>query len=75
MRAAFLIIYEREQETEAMSRLIPPIVSEDLIEAVSSLTRSAHAIRSVLLAEADPKVFDLILNFFINATCRIFWPD
>jgi hypothetical protein len=50
-----------------MSRLIPPIppiLSEDLIEAVSSLTRAAHTMRSVLFlaADDDPKVFDLIMK-------------
>jgi hypothetical protein len=43
---------------------IPPITNEDLLMAVSSLTRAAHSYRSVLfiVADANPDVFPLILN-------------
>ena len=41
---------------------IPPILDEDLLNAVSALTRAAHGYRSVLFlaAVAEPKIFDLL---------------
>jgi len=43
---------------------IPPILDKVLLEAVSALVGAAHSYRSVLFlaAEAEPKVFDLMMK-------------
>ncbi len=43
---------------------ITPILDEELLEAVSALVGAAHGYRSVLFlaAEAEPKVFDLMMK-------------
>jgi hypothetical protein len=43
---------------------IPPILDKELLEAVSALVGAAHSYRSVLFlaAEAEPKVFDLMMK-------------
>jgi len=43
---------------------IPPILNEELLEAVSALAGAAHSYRSVLFlaAEAEPKVFALMMK-------------
>jgi hypothetical protein len=54
---------------------IPPITKEDLLMAVSSLTRAALSYRSVLfiVADANPDVFPLILKHedLLNLADRI----
>jgi hypothetical protein len=43
---------------------IPPILSDELIEAVSSLVRAAHSYRSVLflVAQDNPKAMDVMMK-------------
>jgi hypothetical protein len=49
---------------EAMPPPIPPILDEELLEAVSALVAAAHSYRSVLFlaAKAEPKIFDLMME-------------
>jgi hypothetical protein len=60
---------------------IPPILDEELLEAVSALASAARSYRSVLFlaAEAEPKVRDLMMKHedllnlsdsIINAWCE-----